>query len=415
MADLRTEIAPEPKPGCETGSRSAPAPWLVIIGVGEDGMAGLSATRHAELDRAAVIFGGPRHLALVNAGERGRPWPVPFSVAPVLAERGRAVVVLASGDPFWFGAGASLAERLDPDEWIAHPAPSTFSLAASSLGWSLEKTSCFGLHAAPFERLLPALSDGARAICLMRDGPAVVALAGWLSERGFGASTLHVMEALGGARERIRSACAESFSLANIATPVAAAIEFVGRSGLARASGLPDECFSHDGQITKRPVRALTLSALAPRPGELLWDIGAGSGSISIEWCLSGGRAVAIETRMDRAATIQANAREFGVDHLLHVVDGPAPAAFANLPEPNAAFIGGGADEVLLTALWERLPVGARIVANAVTLETEALLTLWHGRKGGELLRIELSVAAPLGSMRGWRPARPVTQWSVTR
>lgn len=390
-------------------------PWLVIIGIGEDSMAGLSASCQAELVRAEVIFGSPRHLALVKADDRGRSWPVPFSVEPVLAERGRRVVVLASGDPFWFGAGASLATHLDPDEWVSYPAPSTFSLAANRLGWRLEQVSCLGLHAAPFERLGPVLQANGRAICLLRDGHAVGNLAQWLVGRGYGTSTLHVMEALGGPRERIRTVLAEDFAFTDVAAPVAVAIALSGPPGLSRASGQPDSTFLHDGQITKRPIRALTLSALAPRPGEILWDIGAGSGSVSVEWCLAGGQAIAVEIRADRAENIRANAKALGVDHLLRVVAGAAPDALDGLPDPDAVFIGGGGHAALLDHLWTVLPPGTRIVANGVTLETEALLALWHGQKGGELLRIELAKAAPLGSMRGWSPARPVVQWSVTR
>ncbi|MFT8674743.1 MAG: precorrin-6y C5,15-methyltransferase (decarboxylating) subunit CbiE [Acetobacter sp.] len=389
--------------------------WLVIIGIGEDGMAGLSAARHADLAQAEVIFGGPRHLALVNAGERGRAWPVPFSVAPVLAERGRRVVVVVSGDPFWFGAGTPLAAALAPDEWVAHPAPSTFCLAAARLGWPLEQVACLGLHAAPFERLVPMLHDHGRAICLLRDGAAGGALAHWLTAQEYGASTLHVMEALGGPRERIRTTHAADYAFADVAAPVAVGIAMAGPPGLPRASGLPDRRFRNDGQITKRPVRALTLSALAPRPLERLWDIGAGSGSISAEWCLAGGRAIAIEPRADRAATIRANACALGLDHRLDVVEGKAPAALASLPAPDAVFIGGGASAALLDHLWATVPPRTRLVANAVTLETEALLALWHGQKGGDLLRIELAEAAPLGPLRGWRPARPIVQWSVTR
>ncbi|MFT8719469.1 precorrin-6y C5,15-methyltransferase (decarboxylating) subunit CbiE [Acetobacter sp.] len=390
-------------------------PWLAIIGIGEDGMAGLSASCQAELARAEVIFGGPRHLALVEADDRGRAWPVPFSVDPVLTERGRRVVVLASGDPFWFGVGASLADRLDPGEWVSYPAPSTFSLAANRLGWRLEQVFCLGLHAAPLERLRPVLQTNGRAICLLRDGPAAGNLAQWLVGREYGTSTLHVMEALGGPRERIRTVLAEDFTLTDVKAPVAVAIAMSGPPGLSRASGLPDNTFLHDGQITKRPIRALTLSALAPRPDELLWDIGAGSGSISVEWCLAGGQAISVERRADRAENIRANAKAQGVDHLLRVVDGAAPDALEGLPDPDAVFIGGGGHADLLDHLWTVLRCGTRIVANGVTLETEALLTLWHGQKGGELLRVELAKAASLGSMRGWSPARPVVQWSVTR
>ncbi|NHN87035.1 precorrin-6y C5,15-methyltransferase (decarboxylating) subunit CbiE [Acetobacter conturbans] len=396
-----------------TDSRAEP--WLTCIGIGEDGMAGLSAARHGELACAEVIFGGPRHLSLVNAGDRGRAWPVPFSVEPVLAERGRKVVVLASGDPFWFGAGASLADRLDPGEWQSHPTPSTFSLVANRLGWRLEHVFCAGLHAAPFERLIPELSPGRQAICLLRDGEATGKLSQWLVAQGFGASMLHVMEALNGPRERIRSVRAEDFAFTDVFAPVAVAIATAGAPGLSRASGLPDERFVHDGQITKRPVRALTLSALASRPGELLWDLGAGSGSISVEWCLTGGQAIAVEARSDRAANIRANACAFGLDHRLRTVEGEALTALAALPDPDAVFIGGGACTELLEHLWARLPHGTRIVANSVTLETESLLAAWHAQKGGELLRIELTRATPMGSKRGWRSAYPVVQWSVTR
>ena len=392
-------------------------PWVTIVGIGEDGLNGLTGASRAALDQAEVVFGGPRHLELAQAGARGHPWPVPFSVQPVLDCRGRPVVVLASGDPFWHGAGGTLAAHLAHDEWRAFPAPSTFSLAAARLGWRLEDTLCLGLHAAPFERLVPLLAPNVRAICLMRDGAAVAMLTEWLILRGFGASTLTVLEALGGPRERLRSATTEGFDLSDIAAPVAVAIDAQGAPGLPRASGLPDDLFVHDGQITKRPVRALTLSALAPRPGELLWDIGGGSGSISVEWALSapGARALAIEPRAERAANIRANADSFGLAHRIEVVEGSAPDALRTLPSPDCVFVGGGGSEALLHWLWETLRPGTRLVANAVTLETEALLSKWHSDKGGHLLRVELSEVAPLGRMRGWDRARPVTQWSVTR
>lgn len=389
-------------------------PWLTILGIGEDGLNGLSKASRAALAGAEVIFGGPRHLALAEAGARGRDWPVPFSVAPVLAERGRRVVVLASGDPFWFGAGGSLMSSLTPGEWVAHPVAGTFSLMAARLGLRLEDCACLGLHAAPFERLVPVLARGQTTLVLLRDGAAVPALALWLATHGWGASRLTVMEALGGPSERIRQAGAEGFALQYIAAPVAVAINAQGE-GLSRASGLPDDLFQSDGQITKRPIRALALSALAPRPGELLWDIGAGSGSISVEWCLAGGRALAIEQKPDRAANIRANAEAFGLSHRLTVLEGEAPAALAGQEPPQAIFIGGGADEALLSYLWESLTPGTRIVAHGVTLETEALLARWHGLHGGVLVRVDIARAAPLGRMTGWTPARPVVQWSATR
>lgn len=390
-------------------------PWLTIIGIGEDGLPGLTDAARDALTQAEIVFGGPRHLELAAAGGRGRPWPVPFSTAPVLALRGRRVAVLASGDPFWFGAGGSLSADLAPGEWRCHPAPSTFSLAAARLGWRLEATVCLGLHAAPFERLAPHLAGGARIICLMRDGQAPLALADWLVARGFGESVLHVLEALGGPHERLRAARAADFGLDDLRAPVAVALEVGGGVGLSLAPGRPEGAFAHDGQITKAPIRALTLAALAPMPGEVLWDIGGGSGSVSVEWCrlAVGARSFAIEAKPARAENIRANAAAFGLEDRIAVVAVAAPAAIDGLPRPDAVFIGGGADEALLAALWPLLPAGCRLVANAVTLETEALYTRWSGLKGGTLTRIEIATAAPLGRMRGWAAARPVVQWSI--
>ncbi len=288
-------------------------PWLTIIGVGEDGLAGLSEASRNALKSAEVVFGGERHLALADIGARGRPWPVPFEVREVLARRGRPTAVLASGDPFWHGVGGSLEPHLHPGEWIAHPAPSTFSLAAARLGWRLEDVICIGLHAAPFERLVPQLSRGARIICLVRDGKAAADLAAWLTARGWGASRWWALTALGGPREHIAESRSDDYYDNSAVSPLAVALEAQGAAGVPRASGLADDLFAHDGQITKRPMRALALSALAPRLGETLWDIGAGSGSISIEWALAGGTAIAIEARDDRAANIRTNAEAFGL------------------------------------------------------------------------------------------------------
>ncbi len=361
------------------------------------------------------MFGGERQLVLADAGASGQLWPVPFSVAPVLACRGQRVVVLASGDPFWHGAGGSLAAHLEPGEWVTFPQPSAFSHAAARLGWRLEDALCIGLHAAPFETLVPHLTAGGRMILLVRDGAAVRALAEWLTRHNFGATYLSVMEALGGPRERIRTRRADRFDLLETISPVAVAFIGAGGSGISRVPGLPDEAFAHDGQITKRPVRAMTLSALAPRKEELLWDIGAGSGSISVEWCLAGGRAISIEPRADRVHNIRANSAAFGLEKRMVIVEGSAPDALAGLAAPDAIFVGGGCDANLLAALWAIMPVGARLVVNAVSLETEVLLVQWSEKHGGELLRIELSQAAPLGSLRGWAPSRPVVQWSAVK
>ncbi|NBE07890.1 precorrin-6y C5,15-methyltransferase (decarboxylating) subunit CbiE [Paragemmobacter ruber] len=383
-------------------------PWLVIIGLGEDGLSGLPEASRDALAAAEVIFGGPRHLALVGAGARGQAWPVPFDLGPVLALRGRRVVVLASGDPFWFGAGGSLAAVLAPGEWRCLPQAGVFSLAAARLGWRLEETACLGLHAAPLNRMVPLIHDGWQAICTLRDGAAVAEVAGWLVTQGWGESRIWVMEALGGARERVREGRAAAWTAGDVTAPVAVAIRAAGGMGLPRSAGLADGRFATDGQITKAPIRALTLAALAPRMGEVLWDLGAGSGSISIEWALAGGRAEAVERRADRAANIRANIDGFGLGHRIALHEGETPEVLPRLPRPDAIFVGGGFDRALFAAL----PGQARLVVNAVTLETEALLLELQADHGGALMRIDIAQAAPLGRMQGWQPLRPVVQWS---
>ena len=317
-------------------------PWLTIIGIGEDGLAGLSEASRKALDGAEIVFGGERHLKLAHVDGRGKTWPVPFDADCVLARRGRPTVVLASGDPFWHGAGGSLAANLACGEWTAHPAPSTFSLAAGRLAWRLEEVACIGLHAAPFERLEPMLTRGARIICLVRDANAAADLAAWLTGRGFGASKFWTLSALGGPRERVIEGRADAFASAQVELPLAVAIEANGAAGLSRATGLADDLFKHDGQITKRPMRALALSALAPRPGERLWDIGSGSGSISVEWALAGGRAArharsrsASARRRDVAASLRAALRFRASPHAQRRACLPAAATRARRTAPQ--------------------------------------------------------------------------------
>jgi precorrin-6Y C5,15-methyltransferase (decarboxylating) len=393
--------------------------WLTIIGLGEDGPDGLSAASVKALNNAEIVMGAARHLSLLpDLAAKTIEWPVPFTdgIPMLLGHHGRKVVMLASGDPFWFGAGTSVTKHLDRSEWVAHPGQSTFSLAASRLGWALQDTLCVGLHAAPLSRLRSHLTRDAQCIVLLRDGSAVGELAAYLSDQGFGTSEMHVMEALGGPNEQLRSVIADQYDLTDVAHPVAVGLRVLGAGKtLPRASGLPDDLFDHDGQITKRPVRALTLSALAPCPGELLWDIGGGSGSISIEWLLSHPttQAIAVEAHPERAARIAANAAQLGVDRL-QVVQAKAPDGLGDLPKPDAVFVGGGVSEEMLITLWSLLPTGTRLVANAVTLEAEALFARWQADKGGDLMRIELAESKPLGSKRGWKSAYPVVQWSVT-
>ncbi len=392
------------------------APWLTVIGLGEDGPEGLPPASRAALDAAEVVVGPERHLSLIpDSGAERIVWPVPFSEGLALLRglAGRRVAVLASGDPFWFGAGSVIAREFEAHEWRALPGVSTFSLAAARMGWGLEGTLCLGLHAAPLTRLRPHLARGQRVIALLRDGAAVAELGACLTGLGFGASALTVMEALGGPRERVTRARAGD-ALEGFGHPVCVAVEVAGEgAALHRASGQADAVFDSDGALTKRPVRALTLSALAPKAGEMLWDIGGGSGSIGIEWLLShpATQAVAVEVRPERAARMHANAAALGVDRL-QVVEGRAPEALADLPRPDAVFVGGGLSEALLEQL-AAMP-GVRLVVNAVTLESEALLAAWQARLGGTLLRIELAEAGALGTRRGWKASYPVVQWSVT-
>ncbi|MBW6526092.1 precorrin-6y C5,15-methyltransferase (decarboxylating) subunit CbiE [Sphingomonas sp. RHCKR7] len=394
-------------------------PWLTIVGIGEDGPAGLCAASRAALDAAAHVIGATRQLALLPPLDATREeWPVPFArgVDRLLARRGVPTVMLASGDPFWFGAGGTVTALLGRDEWVAHPARSTFALAAARLGWRLEETACLGLHAAPLARLRPLLAPGQKAIVLVRDGDAAAEAARYLTAQGFGASAVTALEALGGARERVRTTGAAGWDLNDVAHPVALAIAVAGDGRvLPRASGVADDWFAHDGQLTRRPQRALALSALAPRAGELLWDVGAGSGSIAIEWLLAHAHnaAVAIERDPVRAARARANADALGVDRL-RLVEGAAPGALVDLPRPDAVFVGGGLSGALLDRLSATLPAGTRLVAHAVTLESEALLAARHAAQGGALLRVELAEAAPLGTRRGWRASYPIVQWSVT-
>ncbi len=389
---------------------------MTIIGIGEDGVAGLGAASQAALDAAQIVMAPPRHLARVPAGTAQRiEWPVPYAEGLEVLDslRGRRVVVLASGDPFWFGAGAVLARRYSAQEWTAHPGASCFGLVAARLGWALERTVCLGLHAAPMARLKRHLAPGVQIIATLRDGDAVPALAAYLTEQGFGDSALHVLEHLGGPQERITRATAHTVGGA-FAHPVCVAIDVAGQGAvLSVATGQRDDAFDSDGQITKRPVRAITLSTLAPKPHEHLWDIGGGSGSIALEWLLAHPttRATTIEPRADRVARIRQNADALGMAHRLSVVHGSAPDALTGLEPANAIFVGGGLSDAVLEAVTA-LP--ARLVVNAVTLEGEALLAHWHARLGGDLMRIALSSTAPLGPKRGWTSAYPVVQWSIT-
>jgi precorrin-6Y C5,15-methyltransferase (decarboxylating) len=390
-------------------------PWLAVIGVGEEGWAGLSGAARALIESATLVVGGERHLSLVpqGAGER-LAWTSPLAdtVAEIARRQGQRVAVLASGDPLCYGVGALLARNFTPEEMIVLPTPSAFSLAASRLLWPLEDCVSLSLHARPLDRLRLHLAPGARVIALSNDGTTPATLARLLQQAGWGASMLTVFEHLGGPRERRIEASAAEWQtdpVADLNTIALLCEASPNAKPWSRRAGLPDEAFRHDGQITKRAVRAVTLSALAPLPGELLWDIGAGCGSIAIEWLRAERRmkAVAIERDATRAALIAENAAMLGVPEIEIVRDG-APAALAALPAPDAIFLGGGvSDNAIWDAAWKGLKPGGRLVANAVTLAGEAALFHYHTAHGGELTRIAVAHAE---SHRFWRQAMQVAQ-----
>ena len=396
-------------------------PWLTVIGIGEDGIAGLGDEAKRRIAAADLVCGGRRHLELADrlvTGERHQ-WlsPIERSVEFIKAARGRNVCVLASGDPFYFGMGATLARSMDPAEMFTIPAPSSFSLAASRMGWPLQDLALVSLHGRPLDLIRPHLQPGARILALTSDENGPAELAALLAENGFGRSSMTVLEALGGESERITRHVVADAEPGKVNPLNICAIELVADPAariLPLASGLDDGLFEHDGQITKREIRAVTLSSLAPRRGELLWDIGGGSGSISIEWMLAhpAMRAIAIEADAERAARIGRNALAFGVPGL-RVVTGSAPDALRDLPTPDAIFVGGGgSDAGVMEFAMVALRAGGRLVANGVTLEMEAMLLALQERHGGSLVRIDIARASPIGTMRGWRPSMPVTQWN---
>jgi precorrin-6B C5,15-methyltransferase / cobalt-precorrin-6B C5,C15-methyltransferase len=396
--------------------------WLTVVGIGEDGLDGLGAAARQAVAAARVLVGGERHLALVpeRPGQQRQPWPRPFDAGCVLAWRGTPVCVLASGDPMLFGVGATLARLVPPAEMRVLPAPSAFALAAARLGWALQDTALLSVTGRPVVAVLRHAHDGARLLVLSSDGSSPVALAQALAANGFGASRLEVLEHMGGPLEARRGGTAAGWDVPRCADLNVVAIECradADHRGWPGLAGLPDEAFQHDGQLTKRDMRAVTLAHLAPLPGELLWDVGAGSGSIGIEWMRShpACRAIAIEAHELRQALIARNRDALGVPGL-RIVPGRAPEALAGLPAPDAIFIGGGLTEPgVPERCWEALRPGGRLVANAVTVQTEAMLADLRGRLGGDLVRLSVAHAMPLGRFDTWRTALPVTLWRVRK
>ncbi|TQV78432.1 precorrin-6y C5,15-methyltransferase (decarboxylating) subunit CbiE [Denitrobaculum tricleocarpae] len=398
--------------------------WLSVVGLGEDGLDGLSPAARLLVESAEILVGGARHLALLPEDGRKRlAWPSPMmDLLPEIGTyRDKEVCVLATGDPFCFGVGTALAKHFGHDVLRVVPGASAFSLAAARLGWSLDRVETLSLHGRPLSLLESFIQPEARLLILSENAATLQGVARLLSARGFGGSEVTVLEHMGGPKERIVTGRADEdwpvqgmADFNSLAVECKAGPEAVLRS---RAPGLPDEAFHHDGQVTKREVRAATLSALMPMPGQLLWDVGAGCGSISIEWMRAERRcrAVAIERKRERLAMIAGNAEALGTPGL-EIVTGEAPAALDGLEPPDAIFVGGGATrEGLFDLCWNALKPGGRLVANAVTLESEQILFTRHAELGGELTRIAVSRAAPVGPYHGWRPLMPVTQFSVVK
>jgi precorrin-6Y C5,15-methyltransferase (decarboxylating) len=347
-------------------------------------------------------------------------WPNPPQAAfpAILARRGTPVCVVASGDPFFYGIGSVLARDVPPDQYICLPAPSAFGLAANRLGWALQDCAQVTLHGRTLERIIPYLQPHARILTLTGDHNTPAKIANLLIRHGLGDTSMTICEALGGPRERLTTIVANEFALSHIDPLNIVALELTAATHariVPLTAGLPDDWFEHDGQLTKQDVRAMTLAALAPRRGELLWDIGAGAGSIGIEWMLTdpSNRAIAIERDPKRVARIARNAADLGAPDLT-IIEGSAPGALRNLPRPDAIFIGGGVS-LAIDAAWEALPSNGRLVANGVTIETQAELIHRFKSLGGTLKTIEIAQADPIGGFNAMRPAMPVTQWSATK
>ena len=399
-------------------------PWLTVVGMGDDGPDGLAPAARAVVEQARVVVGGQRHLALLGPGERERiPWPRPFSSLTETLDRlrDRAICVLATGDPTCHGVGSILAERFGPDAVRIIPAPSAFSLARARLGWAAQRVQTLSLHGRPVELVQPFIQPGVRLLALSSNASTPAEVARLLCERGYGRSRLTVLSHLGGEAERVHRTTADSCCPGDeVADLNTLAIECVAgpHAPLApRTPGLPDALYEHDGQLTKREVRAVALAALAPVPGQLLWDIGAGCGSIGIEWMRTHPecRAIAIEPDPRRIELLAANATALGTPGL-EVVKGRAVPALEGLGAPDAIFVGGGITEPgLLDRCWAALEPGGRLVANVVSVEGESVLEDWHRIHGGSLTRIAITRCEPLGRFRGWRPLMPVTQLAATR
>ena len=396
-------------------------PWLHIVGIGEDGLDGLTPATRAVVEAADVIVGGDRHHGLSGqVGAERLAWPSPFDamIKTIEGLKGRRVVVLVTGDPLWFSVGARIGRVIDPSEIVYHPQLSAFQLASARMGWSLADVETLTVHGRPVEQMIAFIQPDARLLILTTGAETPAQIASFLTERGFGGSKMSVLAAMGGADEQRFDGIAESWSheVPAFNTLAVDCVAAPDAALLPRVPGLADVLFQSDGTMTKQEVRAATLAKLMPMRGALLWDIGCGSGSVAIEWMRAAryARAIGIEPRDDRRAMAGANALALGTPKL-ELVAGTAPDALGELAAPDAIFIGGGLSRETFEAAWAALRPLGRLVTNAVTLESEAEIMRLSEQFGGELVRLSVQRAEPVGRMTGWRPSMPVTQWSLVK
>ena len=408
--------------------------WLTVIGIGEDGISGLSAKARRLVEDAEIIVGGDRHQSLApNLKAQRITWPSPFDALVDLlkSHKGRRIVVLVTGDPLWYSVGARLLKFIPGAEIEFHPQLSAFQWASCRMGWSLPDVETVTAHGRASEQIVPYFWPGVRMIVLTAGSETPGEVARLLAARGYGASAMTVLASLGGPDERriegVAADWAANDPIDEIPSFHTLAVECSGNPTLLlpRIPGLPDEAFAHDGVMTKREVRAATLARLMPARGEVLWDIGCGSGSVAVEWMRGAPDALAVglDPRADRLALARQNATALGAAKL-ELIEGRAPealdlipapsAARTDLRRPNAVFIGGGLSNDTVVRALDALGPNGRLVANSVTLESEALLISLHARHGGDLTRIAVERAAPVGGLTGWRPLMPVVQWSLT-
>ncbi|MEM7290342.1 MAG: precorrin-6y C5,15-methyltransferase (decarboxylating) subunit CbiE [Pseudomonadota bacterium] len=397
-------------------------PWLDIIGIGEDGVDGLSPAARRVLTGAEVVIGGDRHHALAPDMQALRlSWPSPFDamISEIKSHKGKRIVILVTGDPLWFSVGARILKAIPANEVRFFPQLSAFQWAACRMGWSLADIETVTVHGRPASQILPHLAPNVRMLVLTKDATSPQEIAGLLNERGFGNSQLTVLAALGGESEKRFEARASDWSheVPDFHTLAIECVADVQAQWHSAVGGLPDDAFLHDGQMTKRIIRTATLSALAPYPDALLWDVGAGCGSVAVEWMRAarGALAIAIEPVAKRVAMITENAKRLGTEKI-SIVERRAPDALSGLDQPDAVFIGGGlTSDGVFDACWQALRSGGRLVANAVTVESETRLFQLCETYGGELSRISVQQAEPVGRFKGWKPLMPVTQWMVIK